>query len=81
MIFKSYIVEKNISIINQNLILFYGENIGLKNYFKNLFKKTDIYESLNFNQDEIIKNKNLIINEVSNISLFGKKKNNIYRSS
>tara|TARA_Y100001958_G_C21193211_1_gene521023 strand:- start:431 stop:1417 length:987 start_codon:yes stop_codon:yes gene_type:complete len=74
MIFKSYIVEKNISIINQNLILFYGENIGLKNYFKNLFKKTDIYESLNFNQDEIIKNKNLIINEVSNISLFGKKK-------
>ena len=74
MLFKSYIVEKNINIINQNLILFYGENIGLKNYFKYTLKKNDDYESLSFNQDEVIKNKNLIINEVSNISLFGKKK-------
>ena len=54
MLFKSYTVEKNISIINQNLILFYGENIGLKNYFKNTFKKKDNYESLNFNQDDVI---------------------------
>ena len=74
MLFKSYIVEKNINTINQNLILFYGENIGLKNYFKYALKKNDDYESLSFNQDEVIKNKNLIINEVSNISLFGKKK-------
>ena len=74
MLFKSYVIEKNISIINQNLILFYGENIGLKNYFKYTLKKNDDYESLSFNQDEVIKNKNLIINEVSNISLFGKKK-------
>ena len=41
MLFKSYIVEKNINIINQNLILFYGENIGLKNYFKYALKKND----------------------------------------
>ena len=74
MLFKSYEVEKNINIINQSLILFYGENIGLKNYFKNTLKKNDNYEPINFNQDELIKNKNLIINEVSNISLFGKKK-------
>ena len=74
MLFKSYIVEKSIDIVNQNLILFYGENIGLKNYFKYKLKKNDDYESLSFNQDEVIKNKNLIINEVSNISLFGKKK-------
>ena len=35
MLYKSYIAEKNISII-QNLksILFYGENIGLKNFSK-----------------------------------------------
>ena len=39
MLFKSYVVEKNINIINQSLILFYGENIGLKNYFKNTLKK------------------------------------------
>ncbi len=74
MLFKSYVVEKNINIINQNLVLFYGENIGLKNYFKNTLKKINNFESLIFNQDEVIKNKNLIINEVSNISLFGKKK-------
>ena len=43
MLFKSYIVEKNINIINQNLILFYGENIGLKNYFKYTLKKIDDY--------------------------------------
>ena len=74
MLFKSYLIEKNIGIINQNLILFYGENTGLKNYFKYTLKKNDDYESLNFNQEEVIKNKNLIINEVSNVSLFGKKK-------
>ena len=39
-------------------------------------EKNDDYESLNFNQEEVIKNKNLIINEVSNVSLFGKKKIN-----
>ena len=72
MLFKSYLIEKNIGIINQNLILFYGENTGLKNYFKYTLKKNDDYESLNFNQEEVIKNKNLIINEVSNVSLFGK---------
>ena len=74
MLFKSYVVEKNINIINQSLILFYGENIGLKNYFKNTLKKNEDYESLSFNQDEVLKNKNLIISEVSNVSLFGKKK-------
>ncbi len=74
MLFKSYEIERNINIINQSLILFYGENIGLKNYFKNTLKKNDNYEPIIFNQDELIKNKNLIINEVSNISLFGKKK-------
>ena len=57
MLFKSYIIEKNISIVNQNLILFYGENIGLKNYFKYALKKNDDYESISFNQDEVIKNK------------------------
>ncbi len=74
MLFKSYVVEKNINIINQNLVLFYGENIGLKNHFKYTLKKNNNFESLSFNQDDVIKNKNLIINEISNISLFGKKK-------
>ena len=35
MIFKSYLVENNIKILDKKLVLFYGENIGLKNDFKN----------------------------------------------
>ena len=36
MIFKSFIVEKNISLLdNYYAVLFYGENIGLKDDFKN----------------------------------------------
>ena len=31
MIFKSYLVENNIKILDKKLVLFYGENIGLKN--------------------------------------------------
>ena len=34
MIFKSYIVEENLKKLNKNLILFYGENLGLMNEFK-----------------------------------------------
>ena len=30
MIFKTYLIEKNIDQINKNFFLFYGENIGLK---------------------------------------------------
>ena len=32
--YKSYLLEKNIDIINNKLALFYGENIGLINEFK-----------------------------------------------
>ena len=38
MIFKSYLIEQNFQSINTNLILFFGENIGLKNEFKNCRK-------------------------------------------
>ena len=33
-----------------------AKNIGLKNYFKYTLIKNDDYESLSFNQDEVIKN-------------------------
>ena len=39
MIYKSYLVEKNIDLLKNNLILFYGENIGLINEFKKILKK------------------------------------------
>ena len=39
MIFKSFLVEQNINLLaDKNLILFYGENLGLKNDFKKLIQ-------------------------------------------
>ena len=40
MIIKSYILENNINLINdKKIILFYGENEGLKDYFKKRIKE------------------------------------------
>ncbi len=73
--YKSYLIEQNISNLDKNIVLFYGENLGLKNDLKEKIKENnDNCEIIRFNQDEIIKNKNLLLNEISNISLFGKKK-------
>ena len=76
MIFKSYILEQNIqSANNHKFFLFYGENQGLKKEFKEKIKtQNKNQEILNLFQDEIIKNKNILINEVSNKSLFNEKK-------
>ena len=76
MIFKSYILEKNFESANEcKLFLFYGENEGLKREFKDKIKinnkKNDI---LNLFQDEIVKNKNILLNEINNKSLFNNKK-------
>ena len=76
MIYKSYLIEQNIkSIENQNIFLFYGENNGLKKDIKDQlriqYKDQDILYLL---QDEIIKNKNILVNEISNKSLFNEKK-------
>ena len=56
MIYKSYIIEKNITILAENKsILFYGENIGLKKQFKtdliDLNQKSSI---IRLNQEEIV---------------------------
>ena len=41
MIFKSYIIEQNIEIANnQKIFLFYGENQGLKKEFKKKIKNS-----------------------------------------
>ena len=76
MIFKSYILEENFQAIeNLRMFLFYGENYGLKKEFKENIKNLNkSKEILNFFQDEIIKNKNILINEISNKSLFNEKK-------
>ena len=38
--YKSYLVEQNFKILEENLILFYGENLGLKIEFKDKIKYT-----------------------------------------
>ena len=76
MILKSYILEKNFNYFeNYKIFLFYGENQGLKKEFKEKLKiQNKNQEILNLFQDEIIKNKNILANEVSNKSLFNEKK-------
>ena len=76
MIFKSYILEQNIqSANNHKIFLFYGENQGLKKEFKEKLRtQNKNQEILNLFQDEIIKNKNILINEINNKSLFNEKK-------
>ena len=61
--------------MNEKLFLFYGENLGLQNDFKKIIKKYNKdAEIINVYQEEILQNKNLLLNEISNISLFEKKK-------
>ena len=75
MIIKSYIVEQNIEILeNYKATLIYGINNGIKDDIKNQIKKRDNKsEILNFFEDEIIKT-NLLYENISNQSLFTKKK-------
>ena len=75
MIYKSYIVENNIETIKENLVLIYGENIGLiddlKKKIKFQYKQSEI---LNFEQELIINKTGVFINELQNLSLFEQKK-------
>jgi len=75
MIYKSYIVEENFSLIKNKLVLFYGENSGLKIDFKNIIKFHEKNsEVISLSQEEIIKDENSFFKELFNYSLFGKKK-------
>ena len=75
MIIKSYLVEQNFSILKSKIVLFYGENLGLKNDYKtkiqDKFKDQEIFK---YTQDEIIKDTNFFFEQINNISLFGKEK-------
>ena len=76
MIYKSFIIEKDINQIkNCKIFLFYGENEGLKQDFKKLIKNNSKnVEILRLFQEEILKNKNILFNEINNKSLFTEKK-------
>lgn len=76
MIYKSYIIEKDISALdNINGTLFYGENVGLKDDFKDLIKSQNKdAEQISIHQSDIQKNPNIIREQISNTSLFNNKK-------
>ena len=76
MIFKSYLIEQNPEFFDKhNIFLFYGENHGLKREFRKILKSKNIKnEKLNFLQEEIIQNESILLNEISNKSLFNEKK-------
>tara|TARA_B100000575_G_C23136560_1_gene660395 strand:+ start:761 stop:1750 length:990 start_codon:yes stop_codon:yes gene_type:complete len=75
MIYKSYLVEENINLINQSFVLLYGENFGLKNDLKKKIKeanqKSEIFK---LSQDDVIKNEEKFYNDIFNISLFENRK-------
>ncbi len=76
MIIKSFVLEKKISLVNEYfVVLFYGENIGMKDEIKGQIKKHyKNSEKIAFHQDEIIKNDKLLNEHVHNTSLFAKNK-------
>ena len=73
--YKSYLVEQNINILKNNILLFYGENLGLKNDFK---KKLELNNSnaivVKFTQEELLKNQNYFVENLLNMSLFSEEK-------
>ena len=75
MIYKSYILEQNVNAINEKIALLYGVNLGLKNDLKaKIIENNKNSEILRFSQDQLLKDKALLENEIKNISLFEKNK-------
>ena len=75
MIFKSYLLEQNISKLQNNLVLFYGENLGMKDDFKRKIKKLNQKNYIkNLVQDEVLGSIEKFYNDVYSNSLFEEKK-------
>ena len=76
MILKSYIVEQNQEILEKyGAILLYGENEGLKEDIKRKLKiRKQNSEIISFFENEIIKDKNILYENIVNESLFNKNK-------
>ena len=73
MIYKSFQIENNISILKKKITLFYGENSGLIDDFKKLLKGKD-NNILSFGESDLLSNNVSFINEIINDSLFNTKK-------
>ena len=75
MIYKSHLIEKKINSVKENVILFYGENYGIKKDFKEKIRKTNKdCEFLLFDQKNILENSSILYDELYNTSLFEKNK-------
>ncbi len=71
MIYKSYIIEKSLENLDKKVVLFYGENLGLKNDFKKKIISINSKKKIHkYYQEDILKNNNLLLNEIKNLSLF-----------
>lgn len=76
MLLKNYIVEQNLdSMDTYKFLLFIGENEGykenIKKKLKNKYKNSEI---LNFFQEELLKNENILSEQINNSSLFSSHK-------
>ncbi len=75
MISKSYLVEQDKEFLAKNKsVLFYGENLGLKNDFKRNIIENFKCKVIKRTQDEIMKNQENFFENMLNISLFNEKK-------
>ena len=76
MIFKSYLIENDLSLLkDKNIILLYGENTGLKDDLKKkIIENNKNREIIKLTQDDILRNSFLLDNEITNLSLFNEKK-------
>lgn len=74
MIQKSFVIEDNIRLLKNKFSLFYGENLGLINEFKNKISKDYNNKIIKLSQVDILNNQNILLNQVENLSLFEDKK-------
>jgi DNA polymerase-3 subunit delta len=77
MILKSYIVEENIEILKDyQATLVYGENEGIKDDVRQALRnKNKTSEEIIFFEEEILKDRNILYQNIINESLFSEKKN------
>ena len=72
---KKYFEIEKINLLNNNFFLFYGINNGLKNEIieKSIKKKTNL-QLISYEENEVLKNQQNFINELTNKSFFDKGK-------
>ena len=74
MISKSYLIEQDKQFLMKNKsVLFYGENLGLKNDFKRDILGYFKGKIIKRNQEEIIENQDIFFGDILNVSLLKKK--------